>query len=59
MNEQNKKWITICIVMVVFCICVALVILGHKNIGLEGLGTQLLGLAGLICLLGLYNKKYK
>lgn len=59
MNEQNKKVITGIIVAVVFCICVALVILGHRNIGLAGLGTQLLGLAGLLGLLGLYNKKYK
>lgn len=59
MNEQNKKVITGIIVAVVFCVCVALVIIGHKNIGLAGLGTQLLGMAGLLCLLGLYNNKYK
>lgn len=59
MNEQNKKIITGIVVAVVFCICVALVIIGHRNIGLAGLGTQLLGLAGLLALLGLYNKKYK
>lgn len=47
------------IIAVLFCICVALVVLGHRNIGLAGLGTQLLGLAGLLALLGYYNKKYK
>ena len=59
MNEQNKNLITGIIVAVVFCVCVALVIIGHRNIGLAGLGTQLLGLAGLLGLLGFYNSKYK
>lgn len=44
---------------ILFVVCVWLVIAGHRNIGLAGLGTQLLGLAGLLALLGFYNHQFK
>ncbi len=59
MTEQNKKIVTGVILAIIFCVCVALVILGHRNIGLTGLVTQLVGLAGLLGLLAYYNSKYK
>ena len=59
MNEQTKKIVIGILIAIVFCVCVALVIIGQRNIGLAGLGTELLGLAGLITLLWLYNRQFK
>lgn len=59
MNEQTKKIMIGILIAIVFCICVALVVIGQRNIGLAGLGTELLGLAGLITLLWLYNRQFK
>lgn len=59
MNEYTKKLLVGILVAIVFVVCVAMVIVGHRNIGLAGLGVQLLGLAGLIVLLWLYNRQYK
>ena len=43
----------------IFIASVALIIIGQKNIGPQGLLTMLAGLAGLIGLLAFYNHKYK
>lgn len=59
MNEQVKKIIVGIIVAIVFVVCLALVIVGQRNIGPQGLATQVCGLAGLIVLLWLYNRQYK
>lgn len=59
MNEYTKKLLVGILVAIVFVVCVAMVIVGHRNIGLAGLGVQMLGLAGLIVLLWLYNRQYK
>lgn len=59
MNEYTKKLLVGILVALVFVVCVAMVIVGHRNIGLAGLGVQMLGLAGLIVLLWLYNRQYK
>ena len=59
MNEYTKKLLVGILVAIIFVVCVALVIIGHRNVGLSGLGTQMIGLAGLIILLWLYNRQYK
>ncbi len=59
MSESGKKVLIGILVAIVFCVCIALVIVGQKNIGLQGLGLELIGLAGLIILLGIYNKQYQ
>ncbi|MCI8894004.1 MAG: hypothetical protein HFI42_06490 [Lachnospiraceae bacterium] len=59
MNELTKKIITGVIVFLVFVACVVLVVVGQRNIGAAGLLTQLLGVAGLVILLWLYNRQYK
>jgi len=38
---------------------VALVIVGHQSIGPVGLGVMFAGLAGLLLLLYLYNRRYR
>lgn len=59
MNDTAKKIIVGILVAIVFCVCVALVIVGHRNVGLQGLIVELIGLAGLIFLLWLYNRQYR
>lgn len=44
---------------VLFVVCIALVVIGQRNVGLPGTLIMLLGLAGLIGLLYAYNRKYK
>lgn len=59
MNENVKKILVGIIVAVVFVVCVALVVMGQRKIGPQGLLMMFAGLAGLIVLLWLYNKQYK
>lgn len=59
MNEQIKKMIVGILVAIVFVVCIALVIVGQRHIGLGGLGMELLGLAGLLVLLWLYNRRFR
>lgn len=59
MNERTKSVLKTVLATIFFIICVALVVLGQKNVGPQGLLVMLLGLAGLILLLYLYNRKFK
>lgn len=59
MSDLTKKILIGIVVLIVFVVCVALVIVGQRSIGPAGLGKQLLGVAGLIVLLWLYNRQYK
>lgn len=59
MNEQVKKLVIGILVAVVLCVCIALVIVGQRHIGLAGLGMEMLGLAGVLVLMWLYNRQYK
>lgn len=47
------------IMIVVFVICLALIIMGQRNISAMGLGMELIGLVGLLTLLFVYNHRYK
>lgn len=59
MNEYLKKKLQIVLGIIVLVVCVALVIVGQRNTGAwSGLATQILGLAGILVLLFLYNKQY-
>ena len=53
------KALKIIVMLVIFVICIALVIIGQRNIGPSGLGLMILGLAGLVSLLWIYNRQYK
>ena len=57
--EGNKKWIVILINLVLFIACMALVIVGQKTIEVKGLVMQLVGLAGILALIYVYNRKYQ
>ena len=59
MNDYTKKLLVGILAEVVFIACIVLVIVGQKNIGPTGLLTMLVGLAGLLILLWIYNRQYK
>lgn len=42
----------------VFVVCLALVINGQKQIGIPGFSIMLVGLAGMLGLLFVYNRQY-
>lgn len=52
------KWIIRLLYVLVFVICMALIVYGQRNIGPTGLLIMLIGLAGILFLLYLYNKKF-
>lgn len=47
------------IMIIVFVVCLALVIIGQRNIGMHGLVMEMVGLVGLLTLLFVYNHQYK
>lgn len=54
-----NKWLEIIINLVVFVICLGLVIVGQKTVGIKYILMQLIGLAGILVLIYRYNKKYQ
>ncbi|WP_413371980.1 DUF6903 family protein [Paenibacillus taichungensis] len=59
MEDFTKNYLRNLLMLIFFIVGIGLVIVGQKNIGAPGLGLMLLGLAMLIGLLWLYNRKYK
>lgn len=59
MSENGKKLLLGILIAVVFVVCIAVVIVGQRKIGPSGLLMMLVGLAGLLVLLWLYNRQYK
>ena len=47
------------IMIIVFIVCLALIIIGQKNISDSGLAMELIGLVGLLTLLFIYNRRYQ
>lgn len=39
--------------------CVAVIVVAQQTVGWAPLGLMLLGLAGLLLLLGIYNRRYR
>ena len=65
MNEYTLKKVKVALGILAALVCIALVIIGHSmgfmsdmTQGIIGLGVKLLGLAGILVLLYLYNKPY-
>lgn len=56
---MEKKWINGVIYGILFIVFMTMVIVGQRHIGYAGLSVQMIGLAGLLILLYLYNKKYR
>lgn len=66
MNEYTRRIVKIVVGLVAVVVCLALIVWGHSigafgdlAQGLKGLGLEVLGLAGLVTLLGIYNRRYK
>ncbi len=59
MDIKMQEKIRTLIMAVVFVVCLALIMIGQKNIGVPGLIMELAGLVGLLTLLFIYNNKYK
>ena len=53
------KWIIRLIYIIVFIGSMALFVTGQRNIGPTGLLLMLIGLAGILALLYLYNRKFQ
>ena len=53
------KWILRLIYLLIFAGSMALIVTGQRNIGPAGLLLMMIGLAGILILLYLYNKKYQ
>lgn len=59
MSDSLWNLIRNLLLLIMFVAGVALVIIGQKHIGPTGLVTMLIGMAMLIGLLWVYNRKYK
>ena len=53
------KWVLGCLYVAVFVAGMALIVAGQRRIGPGGLLMMLAGLAGILLLLGRYNRKYQ
>lgn len=53
------KWMIKLLYLLVFIVSMALIITGQRNIGPTGLLIMIIGLAGILSLLYLYNKKFQ
>lgn len=53
------KWIVRLIYLLIFIGSMVLITTGQRNIGPAGLLTMIVGLAGILVLLYLYNKKFQ
>lgn len=59
MKDTTLKLIRNLLMLIVFIVALILVIVGQKNVGPEGLGVMLIGLAALVGLLWYYNRQYR
>lgn len=53
------KWFIKLLYLLIFIISMVLITSGQRDIGPAGLVIMLIGLAGILLLLYLYNKKYQ
>lgn len=53
------KWLTRLLYLTVFVIGPALIVVGQRRIGPIGLLLMVMGLAGILLLLYLYNRKFQ
>lgn len=53
------KWMVRLLYLLVFIGSMALIVTGQRNIGPAGLLIMIIGLAGILILLYLYNKKFQ
>ncbi|MCI6584611.1 MAG: hypothetical protein SPK50_05325 [Mobiluncus porci] len=59
MSEKTATVLRIAIGAVMYLLCIGLVVYGNTIPGWKGLGIMLLGLAGILIMLYLYNRRHK
>lgn len=59
MNERLIAVAIVALKVVLFFFSVALVIKGHDIVSWAGLGLMGLGVAGILCLIWSYNRKFR
>lgn len=59
MNMYTKRIWVVIIAVIVFLVCLFLVINGQRTVGFPNLLEMLIGLAGILALLFLYNRPYR
>lgn len=47
------------VMIILFFVFLGMIIIGQKTVGLSNLGLELVGLAGLLALLFVYNRTYR
>ena len=47
------------VLVICFILSVSLIIVGQKNISIVGFANEIIGLAGLLVVLFVYNRKYR
>lgn len=53
------KWLIRILYLIVFLVSMAFIVIGQRSIGPAGLLLMIVGLAGILVLLYLYNRKYQ
>lgn len=53
------KWMVRIAYLLIFILSMMLIVMGQRNIGPAGLLTMIAGLAGILLLLYLYNRKFQ
>ena len=53
------KYVIRLLYLLIFIVSIVFIVTGQRNIGPAGLLTMLVGLAGILVLLYLYNRKYQ
>lgn len=56
---QNSNIIKTILSLIAFIVCVALVVIGQKKVGIPNLMMEIVGVIGIMILIYLYNRKYQ
>ena len=56
---QNSNIIKTILSLIAFIVCVALVVIGQKTVGIPHLMLEIVGVIGIMILIYLYNRKYQ
>lgn len=54
-----KEKILNLVLVICFILSVSLIIVGQKNVSIAGFANEIIGLAGLLAVLFIYNRKYR
>lgn len=58
-EDRMKEKILNLVLVICFILSVSLIIVGQKNVSIVGFANEIIGLAGLLVVLFIYNRKYR